>query len=85
VEIEASEAQNVSNNIFAKVIDDFIDNLTRIQDKIEEYVRNEYRTIIEDYYLGLEFVSHKSKEYQEHLLIIRDYENNTTKAMDILY
>lgn len=84
VEIEVSEAQNISNDLFAKVIDDFIDNLTRIQDKIEEYVRNEYRTIIEDYYLGLEFVPNKSKEYQEHLLIIRDYENNTTKAMDIV-
>ncbi len=37
-----------------------------------------------NYYLGLEFESHKGKEYQEHLLIIRDYENNTTKAMDIV-
>ncbi|MBR1930902.1 MAG: hypothetical protein IJ833_05430 [Lachnospiraceae bacterium] len=35
-------------------------------------------------FLGLEFVSHKSKEYQEHVLILKDYEDNTTEAMDIV-
>lgn len=65
-------------------LDDFINRNEEIEHSIRKYIVDNYRMIIEDYYLCLSYPSKKSKEYSDYLLLLDDYNNTTANHLDII-
>lgn len=55
-----------------------------IQECIRKYVLDNYRSILENYYLCLSYPSTKSDEYNQFLLLRNDYENDKKDNIDIV-
>ncbi|MDE6726470.1 MAG: hypothetical protein K2J80_00855 [Oscillospiraceae bacterium] len=65
-------------------LDDFLNRNEETEHAIRKYIMDNYRTIIEDYYLCLSYPSKKSKDYSDYLLLLDDYNNASADHLDII-
>lgn len=81
---EMEDTMSVPDDLVSEMIKKLFDYSSVIEQSIEEYVKDNYFQIIEEYYLPLSYPSRRTSEYEEHISLVSDYENQLCNHKDIL-